>query len=226
MKVKCALFDLDNTLIQIPRTWIYFDTIIIDVIKEYFNVSIPTKEKRDTLWRSGKEYTHILKSWGINDPDAFWRYFDQIDEHRRKQLIKDNKLIMYSDVIPTLEYLKTKTDIILGIVTNTPQSIANYELKYFEIDHYFQQILGLGDDQSISKPEPDGIKKIMHDLHTNCSDTIYIGDSLIDIQAAIRAKVLPILIDRKDREDQILKIVNRDKFRTIKSLKELLVLFL
>ena len=201
MTISCVLFDLDNTLVGIPNTWNYFDTLIQDVLKMDYSLSIPLKGDRNSLWRSGKEYVSILKRWGVIDPNDFWIKFDKRDGIKRKKLIKDGRLILYDDVIPTLKKLK-HMGIKTGIVSNTPDFIADYELDHFNLISYFNAVLGLGDDQSICKPEPDGINLILKRLERTPSTTVFIGDSEVDIVAAQRAKVIPIYIDRKKKKSR------------------------
>ena len=39
--IKCILFDLDNTLIDIPDPWTYFDSIIIEVMRDDLGLPVP-----------------------------------------------------------------------------------------------------------------------------------------------------------------------------------------
>ena len=134
MTISCVLFDLDNTLVGIPSTWNYFDTLIQDVLRMDYRLSIPTIDERNSLWRSGKGFISILKRWDVSDPNDFWIKFDERDRKKRRKLIKENKLILYDDVIPTLKKLNNM-GIKIGIVSNTPDFIIKYEFTiiYFTI---------------------------------------------------------------------------------------------
>ncbi|UYP45043.1 Pyrophosphatase PpaX [Candidatus Lokiarchaeum ossiferum] len=219
--ITCVLFDLDNTLIEIPNTWIYFDTLIQDVMEQIFNLPIPPKEQRDTLWRSGKEYIKILQSWGVKDPDEFWYHFDQFDAKKRRVLIQQQKLFLYEDTLPTLNRLNKIPELKIGIVTNTPTFLAIEELEAYNLTHFFNEIIGLGEDQSICKPEPTGINQILRRMDKNHKNTLFIGDSLVDIQAGINAHVTPILIDRHRRKSKGLKGIHPSKYLYCNSLQEI-----
>lgn len=219
MTINCVLFDLDNTLVGIPHTWNYFDTLIQDVLKMDYNLSIPSIDERNSLWRSGKEFVSILKNWGVIDPHDFWIKFDQRDGFKRKKLIKDGQLILYDDVIPTLKKLNN-IGIKTGIVSNTPDFIVDYELDAFKLAPYFDKVLGLGDDQSICKPEPDGINMILEDMKCNPAKAIFIGDSVVDIIAAQRAKVYPIYIDR-NKEKRKKFVIDSKSYHKISSLLQI-----
>jgi HAD superfamily hydrolase (TIGR01509 family) len=222
-EIMCFLFDLDNTLIGIPNTWEYFDNIIQETMEKKFQLAIPSRSERDTLWRSGKEYVTILKNWGVKDPPSFWLKFDEIDAVNRKNLIDQKELVLYDDVIDTLTALKKRKNIKLGVVTNTPTFIAEMEMVAYDIAKYFDGIIGLGDNQEICKPEPTGLQMILTQFGISPEFAIYVGDSSIDLIAAKRAHVKAALIDRSgnkridcsdhlgendfDRIDSLLKIL-------------------
>ncbi len=218
MQITCVLFDLDNTLIEIPNTWMYFDTLIQEVMRQAYNLPIPSKDQRNTLWRSGKAYIEILQSWGVTDPDDFWYQFDMMDASKRRPLIRQKQLHLYEDVIPTLERLKQILHLKLGIVTNTPTFLALEELEAYKLAAYFDEIVGLGEDQSICKPEPIGILQILKRLQRKPENTLFIGDSTIDILAGIRAHVHPILIDRESKKSDGLKGIQRSEYDSCTSL--------
>ncbi|MHA1745779.1 MAG: HAD family hydrolase [Promethearchaeota archaeon] len=220
------LFDLDNTLIGIPETWKYFDDLIQEVLLSEFNfLTVPNRDARNTLWRSGKEYIKILHDWGVPDADEFWWAFDRQDEVKRKKLIANQELILYSDVIPTLQKLRANPALKLGIVTNSPDFIADHELEAYNLSKFFDAVLGLGEDQTICKPEPTGILMMMETLQATPEKTVYIGDSMIDMLAAERAGIQSMLIHRKNKQrhlsDPFVKADNQN-FLQITSLDEIL----
>ena len=200
-KFTCILLDLDNTIIGIPETWKYFDDLIQEVLLSEFHFStVPDRGARNTLWRSGKEYVKILQNWGVSDPELFWRVFDKQDEIKRRKLIANKELILYADVLPTLQKLRANPTLKLGIVTNSPDFIADHELEAYGLSGYFDAVLGLGEDQTICKPEPTGILMIMKTLQATPEKTVYIGDSMIDMLAAERAGIQSMLIHRKKKQ--------------------------
>ncbi|MHA1521375.1 MAG: HAD family hydrolase [Promethearchaeota archaeon] len=223
-KISCVLFDLDNTLVGIPNTYSFFDTIIQEVVGQDFHLSVPSKEARDNLWRSGNGFIEILAQWGISHPNHFWEYFDKRDAVKRKELISRDLLILYPDVIPTLDKLRGQ-NIPMGIVTNTPNFIALPELEHFQLDPYFGTIIGQGDKQEKAKPEPDGILEAIRDLSVKPDNAIFVGDSSVDVLAANNAGVYPILISRKNRRRSSSKRLQGIQFSKIDSLNDIFSLF-
>ncbi len=223
-RIQCVLFDLDNTLVGIPNTYSYFDTIIQEVVEQDFHLSLPSKETRDFLWRSGKNFIEILAQWGIQNPHQFWEYFDKRDGIKRQDLISKGQLILYSDVIPTLTRLQQQK-IPMGIVTNTPNFIALPELEHFHLKSFFGTVIGLGDDQEKAKPEPDGVFEALNDLNAQPENAIFVGDSSVDVLAARNAGVYPVRISRKNKRSSGSKRLQGIQYSKIDGLIDLFSLF-
>jgi len=173
---------------------------------------IPNFNKRQQIWVVGKEYINLLKSWGISAHQKFWEVLDLKDFQQRKKLINVGKIKLFDDVIQTLKELSNLNKR-MGIISNTPDYIVKYQLNFFNINKYFEVIVGLGEDQTICKPEPTGINiAINHFIDSKRnnkenafekikSETIMIGDSIIDIISAHKANIKSCLLIRKRAQD-------------------------
>lgn len=198
-------FDLDNTLIEIKNSHRFFDNIIVEVFKE-FNISPPTVEQRNQLWRNS-DYKQLLKSWNFSDPNLFWRTFDKLDLNYRKELYSQGNLKIFDDVIPTLKNLKKFDDIGLILITNSSLDITNFELDLYDLRDYFLEILTLGDDQNDCKPNPKRIIQTLDSLSNNfeftIDDVFIIGDSPFDISAGKNANIKTIMIKRCEKSHKL-----------------------
>ena len=119
-------------------------------------------------------------------------------------------------------YLKKKK-YSLGIVTNSPTKIANLELNAYDLGKYFAFILGLGENQEICKPEPDGILLAMKTMKMQPKETLFVGDSTADLVAAKRAHIRAVLLDRTGVKNISHPDLNEGDFIRIKNLTELMV---
>lgn len=219
--MRCVLFDLDNTLVEIPDTYHFFDDLIIKVIQDDYGLPVPEQASRDTLWRSGKDYIPILQSWGVSDPSDFWRRFDAYDSVKRADYIQKGTIKLYPDTYPALEDLKNR-GLNLGIVSNTTTPIVETEIRAFNIDQFFDLVIGLGETQAQCKPEPDGLLAAIRHLGCSVNDTVFVGDSRVDLLAGKRAKIRNVLIDRKNSKNfESDGIVEKDFIR-IHDLRELI----
>ncbi|MHA1299285.1 MAG: HAD family hydrolase [Candidatus Helarchaeota archaeon] len=204
IKYKCAiLFDMDETLIGIDNSYEYFDGIIVKVLKK-LGKPVPPKEERDKLWRDVNS-SYILKEWRIENVNLFWNTFDEIDFRFRKQMIRTGKMKIFPDVDSTLKYLYNKKNVFLAIATNTPHKIMNFQLKKFKIKKYFHALFPFGGDQSMCKPSPYGLIKILNYLKNHfqiSKDKVYlVGDSIhMDIQAGNSAQINTFLINRNNKD--------------------------
>ena len=128
--IHCILLDMDNTLVDIPNTHDYFDGLIQEVVAQDFSLPLPAVEERDKLWRTGDDFVDILNSWGIDNPDKFWEFFDKRDSVGRMQMIKEKRMNVYPDVIPFLRKMREQ-GIPMAVVSNTPTFIVKPELEAF-----------------------------------------------------------------------------------------------
>jgi HAD superfamily hydrolase (TIGR01509 family) len=219
--MRCVLFDLDNTLVEIPDTYHFFDDLIIKVIQDDYRLPVPAQESRDTLWRSGKDYIPILKGWGVADPSDFWRRFDEYDFHKRKEYIKAGRIRLYPDTLSALIGLK-QLGMALGIVSNTTTPIVEYELNAFNLSGYFSVIIGLGETQELCKPEPDGLLEAIRRLQCSYGHAVFVGDSRVDLIAGKRANIKNVLIDRNNSKNYASDEIAESDFIHIHDLRDII----
>ena len=132
-------FDLDNSLLDIPKPSEYFDNILLETIKKLSAAPIPNRQERNKFWYSENEYINLLKKWGIGDPTSFWMHFDEIDFEWRKNLLKKDEIYLFEDVITVLKELynsKKKT----AIISNTADYIIEYFVNRLKINQFFDSL--------------------------------------------------------------------------------------
>ncbi|MGQ9721017.1 MAG: HAD family hydrolase [Candidatus Jordarchaeum sp.] len=191
-RIKSIIFDLDGTLIDVPDGD-FFDRLLVESLVE-IGCEVPSREQRDQLWESGKDYQKILKSWGVRNLNDFWKAFDRRDLEARQRLMSISKIKPYEDVV-VLEGLAREFS--LGIVTNTPMELAFLELDTFNLTQYFDSIVALGTiEQKNAKPEAYGILKCIKELNSSPRDSLVVGDKDSDIIAGVRAGTLTAIIVR------------------------------
>ncbi len=194
------LFDLDNSLLYIPKPAEYFDKVLSETIKKLSRENVPSREERNKFWLSGSDYVKLLRNWGVRDQELFWSHFDEIDFNLRKKYIAREKIHLYDDVVNVLKNLKEKSNKKLAIVSNTADYIVDYVLEEFNLNPFFEVVFGLGSEktQDMAKPSPEGINFVLNTLsYTNGNKkAIMIGDSIVDVFAAKRANIDACLLTR------------------------------
>ncbi|MHA1311570.1 MAG: HAD family hydrolase [Candidatus Helarchaeota archaeon] len=201
MKFKVILFDLDGTLVRIPKNFLkLINNLVLQACMEIgIQISI---NKIGELWSSGNKYSEVLIKWGINKQDIskFWNIFDHKDFKLRKELIKKGEMRLYEDTIPILRLIKSKYNIKTGVISNTPHEKAWYEITQFHLEQFLDCKVFLGSiNQKYAKPEPDGILWCLNDLNEFIKQEkkiLFVGDSEIDIIAGKKAKISTAYIVR------------------------------
>lgn len=192
-----VIFDLDGTLLNT-------DLLIKETFKHVF------KKYKPGYTLSEEE---LLSFLGPSLKDTFSRYFDEsmidevIDYYRDYNHAHHQDFVtIYPTVIDTLKELKEK-DYPLAVVT-TKYSVAAYiGLDMFDITKYFDVILGMDHVKKI-KPDPEGIHKVMQELH--CAKGVMIGDNTSDIMAGKNAGVYTIGVNWTPKGTEAVEALHPD----------------
>ncbi len=99
---------------------------------------------------------------------------------------------IYSGVPEFLKHCQT-LNIKMACVTNKPVKLAQGLLDALELSSYFQIVLG-GDSLPERKPHPLPLLHCMQSLNTSASQSLMIGDSSNDVEAARRAGIDCIVV--------------------------------
>lgn len=88
---------------------------------------------------------------------------------------------IFPDVVKTLSAIKHSGKQQL-IISATEQGYLLKQVAYFELEHFFTDILGAGNVLGSSKIET--AKKWMQDRHFNPEEVLFVGDTLHDLETA------------------------------------------
>ncbi|MHA1331019.1 MAG: HAD family hydrolase [Candidatus Hodarchaeales archaeon] len=175
MKVSSIIFDVDGTLVDNSRIIV---KIFQELVKEYLEKEMSDQE--------------VLSYWGPPGDEIFRQVFpeDVVDE------AWDAFLYRYERFQPetgffTLEQLKDlkKHVSFLSIFTGKSRDTLEITLKKLEMDKIFDLIV-TGTDIERSKPYPDGLFHIISALNLDKQETVFLGDSHLDIMSGKAAGVI------------------------------------
>lgn len=93
----------------------------------------------------------------------------------------------YEGVPALLDELQS-AKIPMALLTNKPLAQSERILDAFKLSKHFQWVVG-GDGPLPRKPQPDGMRFLMHRAAADPSGTILIGDSIIDLETSRNAGV-------------------------------------
>ena len=178
---RLAVFDLDGTLIDSRRDLADSANEMLagysaaplddDRIVSMVGCGAPTLVKR------------VMTAAGLEAPveDALARFLAAYDarltHHTRP----------YDGISGLLDELQSRA-VAMALLTNKPLEQSVRILEAFGLSRYFQWVVG-GDGPWPRKPEPDGIRFLMHQAAAGPGETVLVGDSTIDLQTARNAGV-------------------------------------
>ena len=174
VKVKLAIFDHDMTIVDSS-----------DAITTGMNALAKGKGLRPVTKEEVKKGIALpireafFALWGKSDPSWVDYYRDSIVDLEHK-LIKP-----YNDTIPTLTELK-KRGAKLAVASNRQN--PKEALKKTNLLQYFDDVIGLFDGVA-PKPSPEMLNVLMQRFNVTNDETVYVGDSIIDIETAVSARV-------------------------------------
>lgn len=76
----------------------------------------------------------------------------------------------------------------LSVLTNKPEAPARRLLDAFDLTPHIEDVIG-GDSGFARKPDPAGLQHLIDAGGGDISATVFVGDSMIDIETARRARV-------------------------------------
>lgn len=97
-----------------------------------------------------------------------------------------NHTLPYEGVAGILERAAARAS--LAVLSNKPEEPTRRLLEAFNLARYFARVLG-GDSAFPRKPDPAGLQHLMDSTGALPSTTLFVGDSMIDIETARRAGV-------------------------------------
>ena len=110
--------------------------------------------------------------------------FIEADEYLNDPATLKRTMIPVKGAFDFLDCLKGKC--VCAILSSDKTARLEQVASIFGIRHHFALLVG-GDQTLISKPDPWGAKKIMEDLGISPERTVFIGDSITDIECACNA---------------------------------------
>ena len=207
-KFQLYLFDFDGTL---------FDTLECSKYvfrKAYEYLNIPLNED-DVLAFTREPIPVSYQRMGA-PKEKYDEFIAQIENYLNTTKESIDLTSIYDDTYDTIIDLRMQ-EADLGIVTSNNVGHVRDILKKFDMQKDFFNVLVGNREAPNPKPSPEPILKALEMLNYkgDKKDVCYVGDSLNDCLSAVKAGVVPILLDRANEYEDA-------PYARIKSLAELL----
>ena len=197
-KIKNIIFDWDGTLLDSLNS--LYETVN-DIFKELRVKPISIAE-----FRADYELPYM----------KFYRRYTDAPQETIDDLFKKirpkYKAELFPGVRETLKYLKEQKVNML-ILSATPQSTLEDELRDLKIDFYFRDVYGSSPDKVKALP------RIIAENNLNLNETAYVGDLVFDIEAGKKAGVKTIAV--LCGQDPAFKLLAKAPDEKINSIREL-----
>ena len=180
--ITLVIFDLDGTLVN---AYTAIEKSINYTLKRvgYRKVS-PARVRRSVGWGD----VNFIRKF-VDDDDAI-RALRIYRRHHRRSLIRYSRLI--PDTRKVLDALMRR-GVALAIASNRPEKFTNILIDHLGIRRYFD-VVRCGTNKDDIKPNPQLLLEVMRVLRAKKGQTLYVGDMVIDVQAAKNAGVKGIAV--------------------------------
>lgn len=179
--ITTVLFDMDGTLVDSRQMVLGSFAYALE------KIGVTDKTEAEILSILAQGYER-QEAYSILAPG--FDYNGVLNYHMEYQLSSNHNVTLCPYAKDIVTILKQKKYAI-GLVTNATYADALHSLgKHISFDTF--DVIISSDSVNKYKPNPEGINKAIQALSKKADETIYVGDSQVDIQAAKNAKVTPI----------------------------------
>ncbi len=179
--VKAVIFDLDGTLIDTAPDIVAAANRMLrgiglsdqpfDTVKSFIGNGVP------------RLVESVMKAHDIQGSDRHDDLVQSFLRHYNAALAQDSR--PYPNLVPMLDALKAD-GCALGVCTNKLEAPGRDILSAFALDAYFDVVVG-GDSLAVKKPDP---APLLHAFDAvSGSRRLFVGDSEVDSETAVRARV-------------------------------------
>ncbi len=180
--IRCAIFDLDGTLIDsVPA---YFE--LMETILDTIGLPPAPKGMVSQFMTGGglKVIESLIPAELQHRKEALMEEFMRVGRKTAGSVFKDR--IKVFEGVPRLFESLSRMGIPMGIVTSTERSYIDRKLMPLEkrdVKKYLNVVIAI-EDAPRKKPAPDPLIEASRRLGVSVEDCVYVGDSHVDIRAA------------------------------------------
>ena len=177
--MKGLIFDSDGTLFDIEK----FIPVFAEIMREAYHsctgdrMKFTNGECYKALQLPVLESCKLLRSEWKVDPEKYWRVVFSLDRSVRNRVLGD-KIKPFRDVY-MLKRLAQKYR--LGILSNTPEPIVEYQLRYFKLRGLFSAVVCGFYKSDMCKPEIRGLKLCLERLREDLSLTTGKAEKIVAV---------------------------------------------
>lgn len=196
---KLILYDLDGTLVDTSQD------IALAINQMLNQMGLATLSHQRVRQNIGRGVYNLVE--GCLDGGGKERIEKGMSMFRSyyREHLTDNSTV-YPETQSVLHYFREHQQ---AIITNKPEPFTSELLRDLKIRDYFSHVIS-GNVGYPRKPDPAGICSVMDKLKTTNNETVFVGDSVVDVQAGRSAGVLTVAIKHGYGKDKDLSDAGPD----------------
>lgn len=199
--IRAVCFDLDNTLWDVWPVIRRAEQAMYDLLAlRYPRVvaSLTVEAMRAAREQTAAAYPQMrhdftfLRKQTLRDHAREFGYAESMVEEAFEAFIQArNEVVLYDDVLPGLEQLRTRYRLFSA-------SNGNADLARIGLAHYFERSIAAR-QAGVMKPDPGIFHKVIEGTGLAPREVAYVGDDPeLDVEGARRAGMQPVWINRVD----------------------------
>lgn len=183
-KIDTILFDLDGTLLDTSGD---LKNAVNYALK---NFGYEERNEKDIKSFLGNGIKNLVRQSLPEKAENLEEVLLEFKNYYEKNI--DIETYPYEGILDTLEIFK-KSQYKIAIISNKFDAGVKKLSKSFNLDRFMNVIIGERDDIR-RKPAPDMVNYILKSLESSPENSIYIGDSEVDIETAHNSNIKCILV--------------------------------
>jgi len=179
--INTVIFDLDGTLIDST------EAIIASTNQALKEMGKPPFSPDFIRSKIGYRLEDAIVDWEESEKRTLLR----LNHHYYHALCLEKTGLM-EGAHETILHLKTR-GFRMGVATGKQRELSTMILRHLELLPFLETIVG-SDDVHRMKPDPETLLKVLDHLSVPPERAVYVGDTLVDIQASKRAGIRCIAV--------------------------------
>lgn len=176
--IKLIFYDLDGTLVDTRKDI----ALSANAMRE--QMGLPLLDHAEITSYVGRGVHHLISGClKTDDIKTIEKGIKLYRGHYSKHMMDHSRL--YDGAQAMLEFYKDRRQVVL---TNKPNPFSRDMLTQLGVAGYFEEILA-GDSEYAKKPDPAAVFAMMTRFSVSAQETLFVGDSLVDIETARNAGV-------------------------------------
>ncbi len=189
---RAILFDWDNTLVD---NWLAIHDALNATLTAMGHVNWTVEETRSRLRKSLRDsFPEMFGARWEEARDIFYARFEELHIARLRPL---------DGAAEALQVLAASGRFYLGVVSNKTGPYLRAEAAALGWDRHFSRLVG-ATDAAADKPAPDPVHMALAGSGIEAGqDVWFVGDGAIDVQCALAAGLVPVLLEGSQIRDEL-----------------------